>query len=256
MSTYIKLARVGAPVAALGLALLPVASAAAHVSVTASTTAAGSYTIGTFAVPHGCDGSPTTRVAISIPEQILSVKPTRNAFWDVRIVIARLPEPKVDAHGNEVTERVSEIVYTAGTPLPDGVRDAFELSFQVPGAVGETLTFPIIQTCQKGETAWTEVPAAGQDEEELEHPAPSFVITAPDGDGDGHDAASSRETAASAEPETVAKADDSASADGPGADGPSADGLSGDGFGAAGLAAGVLGLLAGGAALVQVRRLA
>jgi uncharacterized protein YcnI len=239
MSTYIKLARVGAPVAALGLALLPVATASAHVVVDPSTTAAGSYTIGTFGVPHGCDGSSTTRVAISIPEQILSVKPTRNALWDVRIVKARLPEPKVDAHGNEVTERVSEIVYTAGTPLPDGVRDAFELSFQVPEAVGETLLFPIIQTCQKGETAWTEVPAAGQDEEELEHPAPSFVITAPEGDGDGHeDKPSRRETAAS---------EDAQSVDEPGDPGSG-------GLGAAGLVAGVLGLLAGGAALVQVRR--
>ena len=240
MSTSIKLARLGVPVAALGLAVLTVAPASAHVGVTPSSTAAGSYTIGTFAVPHGCDGSPTTRVSISIPEQILSVKPTRNPFWKVRVVMAKLAEPQTDAHGNEVTERVGEIVYTARTPLPDGVRDVFELSFQVPEAVGETLRFPTIQTCSEGETAWTEIPASGQDEEELEHPAPSFVVTAPEVGGGGHGARqSSRESAASEEAESVAKADESSLR---GAEG------------RAGLVAGLLGLLTGSAALVLVRR--
>ena len=67
--------------------------------------------------------------------------------------------------------------YTAKTPLPDGVRDAFELSLQLPQKAGETLAFPAVQICEKGETAWTEVPADGQDAEELEHPAPAFEIT-------------------------------------------------------------------------------
>jgi len=164
MSMFFRLACLGSPVAAVGLVLLPAGSASAHVGVSPSSTTAGSYTIATLSVPHGCDGSPTTRVAISFPDQILSVKPTRNALWSVRVVKTRLAEPKVDAHGNETTERVSEIVYTTRTPLPDGVRDAFELSFQVPDAVGETLAFPTVQTCVEGETAWTQVPAAGQDE--------------------------------------------------------------------------------------------
>ena len=53
------------------------------------------------------------------------------------------------------------VVYTANTPLPDGQRDTFELSFQVPDAEGETLAFPTIQTCEKGETGWIEVPGRG-----------------------------------------------------------------------------------------------
>ena len=89
----------------------------------------------------------------------------------------KLPEPVKDAHGNEVTERVGSVVYTAKAPLPDGQRDAFELSLQLPDKAGEELAFPAIQTCAKGETAWTEVPTGDQDEEELEHPAPAFEIT-------------------------------------------------------------------------------
>ena len=45
----------------------------------------------------------------------------------------------------------------------------------MPDAEGEALAFPTIQTCEKGETAWTQVPTDGQDEDELENPAPSFT---------------------------------------------------------------------------------
>ena len=136
------------------------------------------------------------------------------------------------------------IVYTASTPLPDGQRDAFELSFQVPDAEGETLSFPTIQTCQKGETDWTEVAADGQDAEELETPAPAFVITAAEGDGHGEDAA--------AEP-TSDDADTVAASAGTPAE--AADDTE-DGSSAlawAGLVAGLLGLAAGGLALARTR---
>ncbi len=74
----------------------------------------------------------------------------------------QLDEPITGSHGEEITERVAQVVYTAKTPLPDGQRDAFELSLQIPeDAAGQTLAFPTIQTCEQGETAWTEIPADG-----------------------------------------------------------------------------------------------
>ena len=164
-------ARLGAfPAATAAIALSLAAPASAHVTATPSTAAAGAYTVVTFSVGHGCEGSPTTKIEIQVPESVLSVTPSRNPFYDVEKTIEKLDEPVTDAHGNEVTERTASIVYTASTPLPDGERDAFELSFQLPDAEGETLSFPTIQTCQKGETSWTEVPADGQDAEELERP--------------------------------------------------------------------------------------
>ena len=42
---------------------------------------------------------------------------------------------------------------------------------------GETLYFPVIQTCEEGEAAWIEIPAEGEDGEELESPAPSITLT-------------------------------------------------------------------------------
>jgi periplasmic copper chaperone A len=239
------LARLGAfPAATAAIALSLAAPASAHVTATPSTAAAGAYTVVTFSVGHGCEGSPTTRIEIQVPESVLSVTPSRNPFYDVEKTIEKLDEPVADAHGNEVTERTASIVYTASTPLPDGERDAFELSFQLPDAEGETLSFPTIQTCQEGETGWTEVPADGQDAEELESPAPAFEIVAAEDSGHGDDAAA--EPAA----DDADEADDAdASADG------SADdaGDSSSALGWAGLVAGLLGLAAGGLALARTR---
>jgi len=241
------LARLGAlPVATAAIALSLVAPASAHVTATPTTTAAGAYTVATFAMSHGCEGSPTTRIEIQVPESVLSVAPTRNPFYDVEKTMEQLGEPVTDTHGNEVTERVASIVYTAKTPLPDGQRDHFELSFQIPDAEGDMLTFPTVQTCEEGETGWVEVPAEGQDPDELDSPAPAFEITAGGEDGHGHgDEASdesgdesgddAEQTSAAGEPtEAAAEAGSST-------------------LGWIGLVAGLLGLSAGGLALARTR---
>lgn len=190
-----SLARLCTVPLAAGLAVAVAAPASAHVSLSASTTAAGAYAVLTLSVPHGCDGSPTTRITIAVPDEITEVTPTRNALYDLRVVTEAIDPPVVAEDGDEVTERVSRIEYTAKEPLPDGQRDAFELSLQIPeDAAGTTLAFPTVQTCQEGSTAWTEVPADGGSAEDLEHPAPSFLVTAAtsadgeEGEEDGSDA--------------------------------------------------------------------
>ncbi|HSV39122.1 MAG TPA: YcnI family protein, partial [Nocardioidaceae bacterium] len=186
---------------------------------------AGEYAVLTASVGHGCDGSATTVISIEMPEQVLSVTPTRNPFWTVKKVMVTLPEPVTDAHGNEVTERVGQVVYQAKTPLPDGYRDAFALSLRIPDVPGESLVFPVVQKCEVGETAWIELATEGA--EEPDHPAPVVAVLA--GDGSGHHGESS------AAP-TTAQAED------------------GDGLGLVGLGAGLVGLVLGAAAFVQVRR--
>ena len=239
------LARLGAfPAATAAIALSLAAPAGAHVTATPSTAAAGAYTVVTFSVGHGCEGSPTTKIEIQVPESVLSVTPSRNPFYDVEKTIEKLDEPVSDAHGNEVTERTASIVYTASTPLPDGERDAFELSFQLPDAEGETLSFPTIQTCRKGETGWTEVPADGQDAEELESPAPAFEIVAAEAGGHGGDAA--------AEP-AADEADEADDADASAEQSADDTGDSSSALGWAGLVAGLLGLAVGGLALARTR---
>ncbi|MBC9954476.1 YcnI family protein [Leucobacter sp. cx-42] len=177
-----------AALGAIALALGGATAASAHVGATTDTNEAGSYTVVSVSVPHGCDVSPTTKVALKIPAGINAVTPTRNAFYTVEKVMEALDTPLTDSHGNEVTERVAEVVYTATTPLPADQRDVFELSLQLPeDAAGEVLYFPTVQTCAEGESAWVQIPADGQDPHELELPAPSFEVVAASADGhSGH----------------------------------------------------------------------
>jgi uncharacterized protein YcnI len=132
----------------------------------------------TFAVPHGCDGSATTTIAIDIPEEIPAVTPTVNPNWDVAKVMAPLATPSTNSHGEAASERVGQVVYTAKTALADGYRDTFALSLQLPAdAAGTTLDFPVLQTCETGSTNWNEIPADGADEDSVEHPAPRVTVT-------------------------------------------------------------------------------
>lgn len=175
-------AAVAAGAAALVLGV-PIA-AQAHVTADAADTSAGAHTILTLSVPHGCDGSATTAVAISIPDEITTVTPTRHAFSHVRTVTEDLPAPRTSADGATITERTARVVYTEDTPLPDDQRDAFELSLQLPeDAAGTTLSFPTVQTCEDGKTSWTQIPAEGQSSDDLEHPAPSITVTSTDASG-------------------------------------------------------------------------
>lgn len=228
--------RIALPAAgAAGALALAAAPASAHVTLSPDTTAAGSYAVLTVSVPHGCEGSATTSIAISMPEQIPQVTATRNPYWDLEVETEALAEPIEDAHGNEITERESVVVYTAKEPLPDPVRDSFELSVQLPDAAGETLAFPIVQTCEEGETGWTEVPEEGQDAEELEHPAPLVTITEAV-ESDQHGGGDSDE-----EPEATTGADGTEDEDG-------------NGLALAGLGTGIAGIVVGGIALARSRK--
>lgn len=249
MSARRTAARLGAIAGTTGLLTLGLAGAAsAHVTVTPSTTSAGAYSVLLFSVGHGCEGSPTTKITIKVPEGINSVTPTRNDFYDVTKELVALDPPVTDAHGNELTERVDTVTYTARTPLPDGYRDTFEVQAQIPeDAEGTTLTFPTVQTCEQGETAWTQTPAAGQTEDDLESPAPAFEVTAA-GEGGHHDGEEAEESAAdpvAAEAEPTATQAAAVVSDD-----------DGNGLAIAGLATGVIGILVGGAALARSRRTA
>ncbi len=223
-----------------GIILFGAGAASAHVTVSASDTSAGAFTVLTFSVPHGCEGSATTKVSIQMPEQLYAATPTRTANWEVRKETQTLDEPITDSHGNEITERVGEVVYTATTPLPDGYRDAFEVSVQLPETPGETLLFPVVQTCETGETAWVEVPEEGQSEDDLEAPAPSIEVTeAIESDAESDDGGSDIDA------DAAAQAGESTSASGD--DGDSM-------LSWVALAVGGIGLATGGVALWRTRR--
>ncbi|PPF18521.1 YcnI family protein [Rathayibacter sp. AY1A7] len=205
----LRLVGSGALVAAGSIALAVAAptAASAHVTAAASSTAAGSYTVVTFSLAHGCEGSPTTGLTITMPDGINSVSPTINPNWDVVKNEVAIADPVTDSHGNTATKRVSDVVYTAKTPLADGYRDTVALQLQLPeDATGSTLEFPVLQTCETGSTAWDQPTVDGQDEPEL--PAPTVAVTAAearsgheaghDDDGDGDDAVATTASATTA----------------------------------------------------------
>lgn len=160
------------------LMLAGIQGASAHVSVTPDKTAANSYALLTFGVPHGCDNTGTTKVTITLPQELNDAQPTVNPNWTVEKVTETLPEPRKQADGTSITKRTSKIVYTAKAPLDPELRDALVLSVKLPDTAGKTLYFPTLQNCVKGQTDWAQLPKEGQDPHSLEAPAPSVTVTA------------------------------------------------------------------------------
>jgi uncharacterized protein YcnI len=224
---------------AAALLLAGAGGAAAHVGVTPDKTDANSYALLTFGIPHGCEESGTTKVAITLPGELNDAQPTVNPNWTVEKVTEQLPEPRKLADGSAITKRTSQIVYTARQPLPHELRDALVLSVKLPDAAGETLYFPTLQTCETGQTDWAQIAGPGEDPHSLKAPAPSITLTAPDSSASGATSATAHSTGHTA-PETEQAA---AVTDG--------------GAGArswAGLAAGAGGLALGGLALLRSTR--
>jgi len=220
---------------AAALLLTAAGGASAHVGVTPDKTAAGSYALLTFGVPHGCDASGTTKVAITLPQELNDAQPTVNPNWTVEKVTEQLADPKKLADGTAITKRTSQIVYTAKTPLAHELRDALVLSVKLPDTAGTTLYFPTLQSCETGQTDWSEIAKDGQDPHSLEAPAPSITVTEAAGaNGHGEAAATASHTAASPSTERASVTDSGA-----------------DARSWAGLAAGVGGLVLGGAALLR-----
>ena len=139
--------------------------AVAHVEPSPEEVPAGGFSSIAFRVEHGCDGSPTVGVAIEIPEGVSDVVPRAKAGWTIT--------------------QTDTTVTWAGS-LDAHQWDDFELSAQMPGTEGETIYFPVVQTCEQGEIAWIQIPAEG--EEEPETPAPGVTLTAAGGDEHDHEA--------------------------------------------------------------------
>lgn len=154
-------------------------AAQAHVTATPDAANAGGSGTVTFAFRHGCEGSPTKSLAITIPEGLDSVYPTISAGWDV------------DIQREGENGPVSLVTYTAQDPVPDGLRAALVLGVQYSeDAAGEKLAFPVYQVCEVGNTNWAEIAEDGVDPHSLEAPAPTVMVDegVPDEHGGGNPA--------------------------------------------------------------------
>jgi uncharacterized protein len=202
--------------AVIALALPSLASA--HVTLQPSEAAGGAYARLDVRVPNERDDSGTVKVRVDFPHGVAGVSTEAVPGWTATVATATLDTP-ITSGDTTITREVRSVTWTGdgsqGVVRPGQFQD-FGLSLKVPGTAGDTLAFPAAQTYQNGEVVrW--VGPAGSD-----HPAPRVGITS--GAEDAGAGASTGDTGAPT------------------------------GLAVAALVVGVLGLLAGGAALVGSRR--
>jgi uncharacterized protein YcnI len=220
-------------IAVSAAALAAPATAEAHVTVQPEQLPAGGFARLDVRVPNERDGAATDKLELRMPDGFLFVSHEPVAGWRVDVRNERLDQP-VEAFGEEITEQVATITWTATDPSaaigPGQFRD-FGLSVGMPegAAEGETLAFPALQTYDSGEVVrWIGPP-------DSEEPAATVTLTASEeAEAGGEEGGDSGEEASS-----EAGDDD--------------DGTP-LGLGIAALVMGALGLVAGGASLARGRR--
>jgi periplasmic copper chaperone A len=217
--------------AGTGAGLLALAGTAfAHVTITPGSAAQGSTAELTFKVPNEESSAATVELQLEVPTdhpiaQFL-VKPVPG--WSVSVKTVKLARPLVTDDGS-FASAVSEVTWTGGTIKVGQYQDFSVSADPLPSGVS-SVAFKAIQTYSNGDVVrWIDLPQPGQPEPE--HPAPVLALTAATSD-DGT---------------TPAQADPPASGSG----GSDTTAIS---LGAAGLAAGLLGLAAGGSAWLRSGR--
>ena len=152
------------------LTLLPLCAgfAQAHVSLTEKTAKAGGELLAALRVGHGCNGSPTISLTVSLPPGV-TARPQAKTDWSI--------EQKHEA-GKPAT-----IGWRGGSLAADQFDD-FPILLHLPATPG-ILAFPVNQVCAAGSENWSELPAPGKS---LSHPAPLLTVvkdTAPSDDMHG-----------------------------------------------------------------------
>ena len=163
-------------IAALAI-ITPASTVFGHVALEDQAALAGRSYKAVLKVGHGCAGSPTTAIRVSIPTGFAGAKPMPKAGWRLDIKTAKLAVP-YDSYGKLVTEDVSEITWTATSKdswLSEAQYDEFVLRGGLPQKDG-AMWFKVLQTCDKGSNDWSQIPAAGVDAHSLKSPAALLEI--------------------------------------------------------------------------------
>lgn len=151
--------RSGLPVLITALAVSP---ASAHVGLENKHAAVGSYYKAVFTVPHGCAGSPTTKVRVQIPEGVIGIKPMPKTGWTLETVKGKYATT-YEFHGAKVSEGVKEVVWSGGKLADDNYDEFVMATYLTDGLkANTTLYFPVVQECEQGVSRWIDIPAAGQ----------------------------------------------------------------------------------------------
>ena len=231
---------VAATVAAGTLAVA--APASAHVTVNPSEATQGERARVDFRVPNESDTESTTELAVHFPEEapISSASVGKVPGWSVEVTYRTLDEPIEGGHGEQISEVVEVITWTADDE-DAAVQPGEFLEFPVslgPLPEVDQLAFRSLQTYSDGEVVrWIDLP---EGDAEPENPAPVLTLSAATEEG-GED----NGTAAGGSEGTETASSDADSDSGSGA---------GTWLGLAGLIAGLAGLALGGIAFARTRQ--
>ena len=164
----------------LAIALSPwllSSSVHAHAVLVDPNAQAGSHYKGAIRIGHGCEGAATTGIRIFMPTGFEGAKPQPKSGWSVSSKKAKLAQPYV-SHGKTITEDVVELEWKANTKqaaLPDGSFDEFAFMTKLPEKTG-AVWLRVLQTCEKGQNDWAEIPAAGTSTKGMKMPAALLTI--------------------------------------------------------------------------------
>lgn len=157
---------------AAGLLLIGANAAGAHVTAIPDSAPVSAHFIAHFTVPHGCAGSPTIAVRITLPTGLSDVKPERKPGWKITIKRFKFSGPGPEAQGPP------EEIEWRGGPLPDDEFETFDILMMLPPRPG-ILYFPTVQSCKQGENRWLAIPTEGERWRDVKDPAPFLRVIAP-----------------------------------------------------------------------------
>lgn len=160
-------------------------AASAHVTVNPSEAPQGGYTKIAFRVPDESDTASTTKVDVFLPtnQPVASVLVQPITGWTAKLTTTKLSKPITTDDGDQVTEAISEVTWTAdspGTAVKPGEFQEFPVSLG-PLPKSGSMTFKTLQTYSDGTVVrWIDLSTPGQ--AEPDHPAPVLKLTPASGD--------------------------------------------------------------------------
>ncbi len=227
--------------------LLSPAAAQAHISLHPNTIPAGAFVTLNVRVPGEQAGAYAYKIDMLVPPGFPEIDTQNVPGWSVKETISKLVTP-IQTDDGPVSEEVSQIVWTGDRSrlgrLENGQFIQFPLSIAMPSNIaGQSLAFKTVQYYSNGKVIhWIGPPSA-------EYPAPTVNVTAKGGvieDVAGGEAGPTPSEVPTAQGAPASAAVSASAAK-------SSAGAS-EGLGIAALILGALGLLAGIAGLMAVRR--
>lgn len=158
--------------------VLSATTALAHVSLERAETPVGATYKAVLRVPHGCEGSPTIRIRVQIPEGVIAVKPMPKPGWTLETTKGKY-EKSYDYYGTPTAEGVTEVSWSGGKLLDEHYDEFVLRAYLTTDLKPETtLHVPVVQECEGGGVErWIEIPAAGKSADDYKFPAPGLKLT-------------------------------------------------------------------------------